>query len=169
MFDIVMSFALNHWMIILAVLAAAGVAIRVMYFASNPIGALTDAWAFTIAHPKEIFVIGALLALLGFVAKQHFDTVAAEQKLAVCEANSKTLAENNAKLTQAVNDANDMVNRFEKFTSDTKTRFDSLTKGVDLSNKALATQLQSILKEKRPQTCEEAIQYLIDAQKEYAK
>lgn len=125
--------------------------------------------AFLRAWWKELFIVAVIAAGVFYVYNLHNTIDKQQEELRIAEINIQTLTANNTRLEAAVKDANAIVERFDKFAADTRTNFTDLNKNVAGSNLALSRQLQNILRERKPQTCEEAIMYLIDAQKEYAR
>lgn len=92
-----------------------------------------------------------------------------KKELANLETDKQTLLESNKRLEESINNVNQMISKFDDFTKDTKKQFGALNKDVAKSNSALSAQLAGIMKDKKPKTCDEAMMYLIQANKEYAK
>jgi hypothetical protein len=111
-------------------------------------------------------VIAALLAACAY----GYNVITTQSSLLNnVEANNKVLIDNNTKLQDAVSNVNDLIGKFDQYSADTKKRFDTINGDVKNSNSALAQQLATIMKDKKPATCEEAMAYLIDANKGYSK
>jgi len=153
-----------------------GIAIRVFYYASNPIAMVTDTLEFLRKHWRGVLVAVVLgsaalyvLNLKNTIADQRIKLADAEQKLTVCEQNVATLRDSNAKLEKSISDTNQIVSKFEDANTITKQQFDTLKANAEANTRKLNQQLQTIMKDKKPQTCDEAIRYLIQGQKEYAK
>lgn len=163
------SFVINHWIAILVVLITVGVVIRIAYYASNPIVALIDLKDFLIKHWKETIVILLLVVIGLYIFNLKVQIAQKNNQLIAAEASIATLKETNQRLEAVIKQANTMVERFDKFTADTRVNFSRLNGDISKNNKTLSHQLQSILDDKKPQTCEEALEYLIDANKGYTK
>lgn len=110
-----------------------------------------------------IFVL-VMTCLLGGYELYH-----TKKQLATLESDKQTLMDSNKRLEESISSVNTMIGKFDDFTKDTKKQFSVLNKDVAKSNSVLASQLTTIMKEKKPKTCEEAIGYLIEANKGYAK
>lgn len=170
------SFLLNHWIITLCVLMAIGIAIRVFYYASNPIAVITDVIEYTRKHWK-MMLAGVVIAIPLFYVWKLNHTIA-EQQLIITKQQAtiaqdlidiNILKQNTATLESAIKDANAMIAKFDKFSADTNATFNKINQNVTIQQTKLSKQLQDILHEKTPLTCEESIKYLIDAVKGYAK
>jgi septal ring factor EnvC (AmiA/AmiB activator) len=177
------SFLLDHWIITLCSIAAIGVVIRIAYYASNPLAILTDTVEYVRLHWRTILAV-ILIAIPVFYVWKLNHTIAvqqatiAEQQVTITKQKAtiaqdlidiNTLKQNAATLESAIKDANAMIAKFDKFTSDTKATFTKINQNVATQQSKLAQQIQDILHEKPPMTCEESIQYLITAVKGYAK
>lgn len=118
---------------------------------------------------KEIFIVAVIAGGVWYVYNLHDKIDEQQEQLRIAQINIDTLTANNTRLENAVKEANVLVERFDKFAADTRTNFADLNKSVTGSNLAMSRQQQMILRERKPQTCEEAIKYLIDAQREFAR
>lgn len=170
------SFVANHWLLLLAGSIVLGGVIRIYLFATNPIQAVVSTVRFFREYWREAIVVVLITGALAFVLRQHLtikDQAQAikekEEQLAIAHTNIQNLMNNTTKLENALKDANKMVERFDRFSSETKFKFNQLNQNVSSNNQSLTNQIQDILREKKPQTCEEAIQYLIDANREYVQ
>lgn len=160
-------FFVNNWFVISSVLAVVGLVVG--SYLTSPVAMAMGVKSILKNYWREIFIGFVIVASLMYVAQLKQTIREQEAQMEVDKVNIQTLTSNNAKLELAIKDANTVIERFDKFTTDTKKQFDGLNKTIDARNQQLASQLQSILGEKRPQTCEEAIMYLIEARKEYAR
>jgi len=118
---------------------------------------------------KEIFIVAVIAGGVWYVYNLHDKIDEQQEQLRIAQINIDTLTANNTRLENAAKEANVLVERFDRFAADTRTNFADLNESVTGSNLAMLHQQQMILRERKPQTCEEAIKYLIDAQREFAR
>lgn len=154
------SFITEHWGSFAVALAVLGVSTTAIV--SNPALALALIRKVLPYYWKEIVVVSAALAALWYVYELKSTITEQTKQLEINKVNLAVLTANSARLEAAVRDSNEIVKRFDKFTEDTQKQFAGLNKDVDTRNQALTSQIQRILREKKPQTCQEAIDYLID-------
>jgi hypothetical protein len=170
------SFLLNHWAIALGSIVAIGIIVRIAYYASNPLVALTDTIEYCKVHWKLLLVI-VVLAIPALYALKLNATIKLQEQTLTKQAatiaqdvvNIKTLNDNATTLKAAITDANAMIAKFDKFSADSKAAFNKINQTTVTQNVALAKQLQNVLHEKTPLTCEDSIKYLITAKNGYAK
>lgn len=160
-------FFVDNWFVISSVLTVVGLVVG--SYLTSPIAMAMGVKNILKTYWREIFIAFVIVASLMYVAQLRETIKEQEAQIAIDKINIQTLTTNNTKLEAAIKDTNTVIERFDQFTIDTKKQFDGLNKTVIVRNQQLASQLQSILGEKRPQTCEEAILYLIEARKEYAR
>lgn len=82
---------------------------------------------------------------------------------------NQILKDNNDKLEAAVKANNASIEKLAQGAAETNKAFGTLTGSVKQSTSDLQKRLQQILTEKKPQTCDDTILYLLDAAKGYAK
>lgn len=127
------------------------------------------AMAFLSKYWKYI-AIGAIV-LVGWLYIQSLrsEIISQQSTIATLSAENKTLTSNNAILQAALTTQNTAIEKISDLATDTKARFDLLGVNVQQQTSSLDVKLQNLMKEKRPTTCEETIQYLIAAGKGYKK
>jgi hypothetical protein len=162
-------FFINHWVGILVGLIIIGVLIRVAIFASNPLVALTNMVKWLKTSWREALIVLLILSTVGYGIKQHLLIKQQETIIARKDEQLKIAETNISNLESSIKQANFMIEKFDDFAASVKNQYAVLTASVNISNKTLAEQLRLITEEKKPQTCEEAIQYLIQANKDYPK
>lgn len=118
---------------------------------------------------KELAILALIAAAYFYVNGLHNTIRDQAEQIRVAQINNDTLSVNNARLEATVTEANKTIAMFDQFVTATKNGFAALDKTVKSNTSSLSAKLQSILAENPPQTCEEAIAYLIQAQKEYTK
>lgn len=87
---------------------------------------------------------------------------ALEQKIKTCEANF-------AGVKGSLDTQNKALADLAELGKLNKAQWDQLYSKINTENAALNAQLQNILKDPKPQSCEAAIKYLLDARREYVK
>lgn len=144
----------------ISLITGAVISLGVMGALANPV-ALPAIGNFVKTNWKLLGIMAICVACGVYTV--HLRSVISSQQvtLAQDQATIRTLQNNNAQLESAVHQFNDAVNKFDKFAADTNQQFTILNTNVGKQNNALSAKLQSILKERKPQTCNEAIGYLI--------
>lgn len=155
------AFVVNHWFLITTVTTILGI-VGASLLSANPVGTMLVVRNVIKTYWREILI--ALIVVAGYMYVAGLKLTIAEQakQMEIDKINITTLTANNGKLEASIKDANVMIDKFDQFTADTKKQFAGLNKDVAARNQTLATQIQDILREKKPQTCEEAINYLIN-------
>lgn len=92
--------------------------------------------------------------------EQHNATL--QQQLGTCEANFNGLK-------GSLDAQNEALKKIDKMIEQNRQEWKKLYSDVKDQNSALDKRLRDILKEKKPETCEQAIKYLLDARKGYTK
>lgn len=162
--DWILNFILDNSLIMVASLFVLVAVIRLMWVMLSPQD--PNAQGGFIKRNWRNALIFVLVMTVCFSGYELYHT---KKELANLETDKQTLIESNARLEQSISNVNTMIGKFDDFTKDTKKQFGALNKDVAKSNSALASQLAGIMKDKKPKTCEEALGYLIEANKEYAK
>jgi hypothetical protein len=118
---------------------------------------------------KELVVAAVVAGGIWYV--HHLQTTVEDQAktIAVQEAQATVLKANQELLQTAIDATNKSFERIDKVDKLNKDQFAKLQTTVSASSDALAKRLTGILAGKKPVTCEETIQYLIDASKGYSK
>lgn len=118
---------------------------------------------------KEIFII--LVIAGGWFYYKHLVNTIDDQRtqIAQLETAKQILEDNNKKLIGAIDANNAAINKLAESTDATKKNFAALGSTVKTQNTNLEARLRAILAEKKPLTCDDTIQYLIDAVKDYPK
>lgn len=116
---------------------------------------------------KEIGIALVVLAAYLYVTNLQDTVKSQEQDIAVLETNNAALTANNALLETAIGKTNAALDKISSGAGDTKQAFAALNLTVVQQSKALDSKLASILQDKKPITCQDAIQYLVDAKKDY--
>jgi len=98
-------------------------------------------------------------------------TTIADQKSSIVklELENQIIKDNNAKLEASIHANNEAITKLAAGSDATVKAFNSLNVNVKGQLTGLDSRLQGILKEKKPQSCQETIQYLLDAVPEYNK
>jgi cell division protein FtsB len=98
------------------------------------------------------------------------NTVESQKKdIATLEVQKAALQASNDQLVASIQVSNAALDEIRKLAPNTKQEFAKLQASVSSQSDVLAIRIKQILAEKKPQTCEETIQYLINAQKEYKR
>lgn len=118
---------------------------------------------------KEIAI--ALIVAAGIFYVQHLRSTVAENAITIgnLTTENKVMKDNNDKLQGAITAQNASLEKIAKGADDTKAKFTTLNANVKSANANLATTLKGILADKKPQTCQDTINYLLDAVKDYPK
>ena len=118
---------------------------------------------------KEIAI--ALIVGGGIWYVNHLQNTVDKQKqqLVVQAAQNKVLIENDQVLQNAINATNKSFEAIDKIDKNNKEQFAKLQTVVNSTNTTISKRLAAILVEKKPQNCDQTIQYLIDAAKGYSK
>jgi predicted nucleic acid-binding Zn-ribbon protein len=110
-------------------------------------------------------VAGAFLYINGLKS-----TIADQEKqIDALTLENQIVKDNNAKLEGAITASNEAIGKLSTGAADTKKQFDNLNTTVKNQTAGLELRLRGILAEKKPQTCEDTIQYLLRAVEEYSK
>jgi hypothetical protein len=116
-----------------------------------------------------ILVVVSVLGTVWYVGHLK-DTIEKQQKdIVTLTAQRDALQDSNNKLTASIAVTNKAVELMRDLAPNTKKQFDALSAKVGQQSDAVAAKIQRILAEKKPITCEETIDYLINAQKEFKK
>lgn len=128
---------------------------------------LTLAATFGKQYWKEILL--AIIVVSGVLYVRHLYTTVADQKVTIkqMEAAEVIYKENDKKMTAALAAIDKSFGIIEEVDRQNKENFTKLQQLVNTNNGKLASQLKTILGEKKPQTCEETIEYLISAKGAY--
>lgn len=92
-----------------------------------------------------------------------------QEKIATLQLENQIVKDNNVKLEGALTASNEAIGKLAAGAAQTKKDFATLNANVKGQSSKLEERLRQILAEKKPETCEATIDYLIDAVKEYAK
>lgn len=170
----ILTFVANHWLFLIIASIVAGIVIRMWLFATNPITAIVSTLRFLQEYWREtlivLLIIGAGMYVLRLnltIEDQQEIIKQKDEQLAINKVNIENLMKNITTLEAGIKDANNVVEKFDKFSAETKKKFGELNRNVNQSNRSITERIRVIYKEKKPETCEAAIQYLIDANKEY--
>ena len=118
---------------------------------------------------KEIAIALAVVGGIWYVHHLQSTVADQEKQIAVATAQNKVLEENQKTLQSAIDVTNKSFEAIDKIDKTNKEQFAKLQTVVGTSNEVISKRLAVILAEKKPQTCEESIQYLIGAVKGYSK
>jgi hypothetical protein len=126
-------------------------------------------WTLLLKFWKEIALV--LIVLGAWFYVQNLRSTVEDQKseIRVLKATNEVLVANEKVLQSAIDSVNEAFVVIGDYDEANKKRFAELQKSITSSSSVISTHLTTILKEKTPKTCEETIQYLIDASKEYKK
>lgn len=118
---------------------------------------------------KEIAV--ALIVAAGIFYVENLRSTVADDKVTIgnLTTENKIMKDNNDKLQGALTAQNASLEKIAQGADDTKAKFTALNSSVKSSSANLATTLKGILADKKPQTCQDTITYLLDAVKGYQK
>ena len=160
MIDVIYGWVLDHWFIL--TMAASTVGAGIFAWASgNPVLATTTIYTDIKKYWKEIVIALLIIGSAAYIARLHLTIKDQEKQLAVDAVNIQTLTANVTTLQQTITDNNALVSKFDQFAHDTTQSFVDLDTTIAQRNDQLAKQVQGIMKEKKPVTCGDAIQYLI--------
>lgn len=116
---------------------------------------------------KEILIAVIIAAVFGWY--HHLTSTIADQKADIARLTTENtiVKENNAKLEASITANNAAITKLAEGAADTKKNFAALGTTVKTQSSTLEARLRGVLAEKKPQTCQDTIQYLLDAVKEY--
>jgi predicted transcriptional regulator len=98
------------------------------------------------------------------------NTVESQKRdIAELQVQKAALQASNDQLAASIQVSNAAINEIRKLAPNTKQEFAKLQATVSSQSDALAARIKQILADKKPQTCEETIHYLINAQGEYKR
>lgn len=114
-------------------------------------------------------IIIVMIIAAGVMWYKHLTNTIEDQReqIASLTTENTVIKENNAKLEASIQANNTAISKLAEGAADTKRNFAALGSTVRSQSDSLEQRLRGILVERKPQTCEETIQYLIDAAKEY--
>lgn len=116
---------------------------------------------------KEIALL--LVVCLGVWYVQHLRSTVERQAEAIStlEASVKVYKHNDEVMTNALESVKQSFKIIDEIDRKNKETFAQMEKVVNANNGKLAQQLRGMLSDKKPVTCDETIQYLIDAKGAY--
>lgn len=118
---------------------------------------------------KEI-LIALIIAAAALYVHNLNSTIADQTKtISDLKLENTIVKDNNAKLEAAISANNAAITKLADGAESTKSAFEKLNTNVKGQLNGLDGRLKTILASKKPVTCEETIQYLIDGAKEYQK
>lgn len=114
---------------------------------------------------------GGLIVALAFLYVGHLKSTIADQDktISTLTLENTIVKANNAKLETALGANNLAIQKLSEGADTTKKAFSTLNTNVTTKLTGLDSRLKSVLADKKPATCEQTIQYLIDASKDYQK
>ena len=117
------------------------------------------------------YLLVAAIVAGGFLYVNNLKSTIADQKdqISSLQLENQVVKDNNKKLETSIAASNDAIAKLSAGAADTKKQFDALNTTVRTQTSGLETRLRNILTEKKPQTCEDTIQYLLRAVGEYSK
>ena len=119
---------------------------------------LSDNW--------KAIVIGLLVAgAIFYVQALRVDIAHKETEIVGLKHDVEVLTTNNATLTTALDTQNGAIGKISDLATATQKGFQQLGVNINQQSVALDARLQSILKDKKPITCDDTIKYLIEARK----
>jgi seryl-tRNA synthetase len=125
------------------------------------------AWPFI----KSNWKIFAVIALVGgaylYVQNLKHTISEHEKTIATLTVQRDALQDSNNKLAASIAVSNKAIDEIRTLAPNTKKEFDKLNAKVSSQSEDIAAKVRRILEEKKPLTCEETIDYLIRAQKEF--
>lgn len=119
----------------------------------------------------KLTILGVVLVLLtgGYIWwLNHTNSKQAEQ-IASLTSENQVLTQNNKVLQDSLSTQNAALDKLSTTFDSTKQDFSNLTHAVNQQSATVSTALSNIKTSKKPTTCEDTIQYLIDAVKDYQK
>lgn len=126
------------------------------------LGYVKDNW-------KVIAIAAAVIAAIMYVQSLRLEIAHQETQIVQLTNDNATLKHNAETLEIALKNQNDAIGKIDDLAKVTRQSFAKLGVDVAAQSSSLSATLASILKDKKPKTCEETITYLIEAQKGYAK
>lgn len=116
-------------------------------------------------------VVAAVAVLVIYLYMQGLYNTIDDQTKKITELTTanQILKDNTAKLEKAITVNNLAIETMAKGAADTNRAFGTLSGSIKQQSTDLQKRLNDILKDKKPQTCEQTIEYLVDAVKGYAK
>lgn len=117
-------------------------------------------------HWKLIIALVVIVLTLAYVAILHGTISEQSNRIAELTAANVTLKENNVRLQSAITLSNTAIDKLAQGADATNKAFKGLNSLVKAQSSDLEARLRIILQEKKPQTCEDTILYLIQAARE---
>ncbi len=118
---------------------------------------------------KVLLVIIAILAVVLYMRGLYSTIDDQSQQITNLTTANKTLTDNNIKLEATITASNKAIEQMSKNAEKTTNAFANLDKSVRAQTGNLEDRLRRIMQDKKPQTCEDTILYLIEAAKEMSK
>lgn len=126
-------------------------------------------WAFLRSYWKEILVALIVAAIAGYWFHLEHTIDSQATQIIQLQTSVDTLKDNNVKLVGVIDANNQAVNKIAEASTATLTAFGTLNSTVSKQSGTLNAALAAVRAEKKPQTCDDTIKYLVDAAKGYQK
>lgn len=115
----------------------------------------------------------AIILIIGLIYGywHHLESTISDQRTEIATLNTANtiLKQNNDKLTTSIADINVSVGKLAEGTSQTQASFATLNATVKVQTGSLDQKLRAVLADKKPQSCDDTIRYLVEAAKGYQK
>lgn len=129
----------------------------------------TLALSFFTKNWKLLVVAAAIGGAYLYVQNLRSTVNEQREQIATLQLENQIIKENNVKLEAALTASNQAIGKLAEGAAQTKKDFATLNTNVRSQSTKLEERLRQILAEKKPETCEATIDYLIDAVKEYQR
>lgn len=126
-------------------------------------------WAFIRSYWKQILVALIIASVVGYWFNLVHTIDNQKAQIIQLQSSIDTLKDNNTKLVGTIDANNNAVEKIADASTATLQAFSTLNSTVSKQSNSLAATLAAIKNEKKPQTCDDTIKYLIDAAHGYAK
>lgn len=124
---------------------------------------------FLASHWRAVLIGIVIVGGLAYVEGLRLDNAHLTTQVKTLKTDNKTLTDNNVKLKSAIDVSNKALDAADKAAKDAKKKFDTVQHTITKREQALKTQLDNILHQKDPATCNAAIEFLISNVQGYAK
>jgi len=160
MVDLILSYLVEHWFNILLGLVLTGVG-ATSVVSGNPVGVVVAVNGFIRKYWRDIVIALLVIASIMYVSGLKLTIKEQAKQLELDATNISVLTDNNSRLESGLQTQNMMISKFDQYARGTQTMFNDLSGTVAARNDELSKKLQTIAQAKKPQTCNDAIEYLI--------
>ena len=118
---------------------------------------------------KPLLLVGVVVGAWLYVDHLRTTIVTQAGRIEALTNENKIITDNNKKLVTAIGVTNEVVGKMGSGSDLIKKNFEALVGNVRAQNSNLEARMKQMWTERKPQNCDETIQYLINAVPEYKK